>query len=77
MRLVELLEAVRVTVPVNPFTPVMLMLVELLDPVMTVRLGCVGLMLKSIPATATVVEAKRASSRRCKAAMVVFGTAGN
>jgi hypothetical protein len=59
VRLVELLEAVNVTVPLNPLTPATVMLVELLDPAGTVRFGFAELILKSTPTTVTVVDAER------------------
>lgn len=59
VRLVELLDAVRVMVPLNPLTLTTPILVELFDPESTVRFGFAELMLKSIPKTATEVEAER------------------
>lgn len=56
VRFVELLMTVSETVPLKPLILAMLRLVELFDPALTVKLGFTGLMLKSTPATATVVD---------------------
>jgi hypothetical protein len=57
MRLVELLAADRVTVPLNPFVLAKLMFVELVDLAFTIKLDLEAVKLKSTPATVTVVDA--------------------
>lgn len=57
VRLVELVVAVRVTRPLNPFVLVSLMSVELVDPEFKVKFDLTAVMLKSTPATVTMVEA--------------------
>jgi len=58
LRLVELLVAVNVTVPLNPLTLLNTMFVEFEDPELTIRLDLAALMLKSTLVTETDVEAE-------------------
>jgi hypothetical protein len=57
MRLVELLAAVSVTVPENPFTLAKVILVEFVDLAFAVKIDLAAVILKSTPAIVTVVEA--------------------
>ena len=57
LRPVELLEVVNVTPPLKPLTLLRLMLVELLDPELTVRLDFEEAIVKSTPATVMTVVA--------------------
>ena len=59
IRLVELLAAVRVTRPLNPFVLANLTFVEFVDPKFIVKFDLAAVMLKSTPATETLVDADK------------------
>jgi hypothetical protein len=59
VRLVELETAVREMGPLKPLTLARLMLVELFDPALTVRVDLTGMTVKSTPTTLTTTDAER------------------